>query len=102
VTSELDAASRQLVMELLRSEADRGVAVVLATHDPEAAALCDAELHLVDGSAELLRVEPASASVRGTEQAHDPAKGEQPNQQEKAVVSAGRPGGERPDPDPGA
>jgi putative ABC transport system ATP-binding protein len=55
VTSELDAANRQLVLELLRAEADRGAAVVLATHDPEAAAVCDVELRLVDGCAELVR-----------------------------------------------
>jgi putative ABC transport system ATP-binding protein len=51
VTSELDAANRQRVLDLLRAEAGRGVAVVFATHDPEAAATCDAELHLVDGRA---------------------------------------------------
>jgi putative ABC transport system ATP-binding protein len=49
VTSELDAANRELALDLLRAEADRGAAVVLATHDPEAAAACDAELHLADG-----------------------------------------------------
>ena len=49
ITSELDAANRQRVMELLRAEAARGVAVVFATHDPEAAAACDRELHLADG-----------------------------------------------------
>jgi putative ABC transport system ATP-binding protein len=51
VTSELDAGNRQRVLELLRAEADRGAAVVLATHDPEAAAACDAEIHLRDGRA---------------------------------------------------
>ena len=51
VTSELDAANRQRVLELLRAEAARGAAVVLATHDPEAAAACDRELHLADGEA---------------------------------------------------
>ncbi|MEU4424044.1 ATP-binding cassette domain-containing protein [Actinoplanes sp. NPDC024001] len=51
VTSELDAANRQRVLELLRAEAARGAAVVLATHDPEAAAVCDRELHLADGAA---------------------------------------------------
>jgi putative ABC transport system ATP-binding protein len=55
VTSELDAAARQRVLELLRAEADRGAAVVFATHDPEAAAACDAELRLVDGRAALAR-----------------------------------------------
>jgi putative ABC transport system ATP-binding protein len=61
VTSELDAVSRQTVLELLREEAARGAAVVFATHDPDAAAVCDAELHLVDGRAELVRAEPVGA-----------------------------------------
>ncbi|MFC4064653.1 ABC transporter ATP-binding protein [Actinoplanes subglobosus] len=51
VTSELDAANRQRVLDLLRAEATRGAAVVFATHDPEAAAACDRELHLADGAA---------------------------------------------------
>lgn len=51
VTSELDAANRQRVLDLLRAEAARGAAVVFATHDPEAAAACDRELHLADGVA---------------------------------------------------
>jgi putative ABC transport system ATP-binding protein len=51
ITSELDAANRQKVIELLRAEATRGAAVVFATHDPEAAAACDRELHLADGEA---------------------------------------------------
>lgn len=55
VTSELDAANRQKVIELLRAEAERGAAVVFATHDPEAAAVCDHELHLAGGVATLLR-----------------------------------------------
>jgi putative ABC transport system ATP-binding protein len=55
VTSELDAANRQRVLDLLHEEAARGAAVVFATHDPEAAAACDLELHLVDGQAELVR-----------------------------------------------
>ncbi|WP_203828206.1 ABC transporter ATP-binding protein [Actinoplanes palleronii] len=55
VTSELDAANRQKVLELLRAEAARGATVVLATHDPEAAAACDRELHLADGTASWTR-----------------------------------------------
>ena len=55
VTSELDAQNRQRVLDLLRAEADRGAAVVFATHDPEAAAACDAEVHLLDGLAEFVR-----------------------------------------------
>jgi putative ABC transport system ATP-binding protein len=49
-TSELDAGNRTTVMTLLRAEADRGAIVVVATHDPEAAALCDAELRLDEGA----------------------------------------------------
>lgn len=48
-TSELDHANRERVVELLLAEAARGAAVVVATHDPEVAARCDRELHLVDG-----------------------------------------------------
>jgi len=55
VTSELDAQNRQKVLDLLRAEAERGAAVVFATHDPEAAAACDAELHLTDGRASVVR-----------------------------------------------
>ncbi|WP_246002628.1 ABC transporter ATP-binding protein [Allorhizocola rhizosphaerae] len=49
VTSELDAANRQRALDLLLAEAARGAAVAFATHDPDAAAACHAELHLVDG-----------------------------------------------------
>lgn len=52
ITSELDAANRAKVLELLHAEAWRGAAVVFATHDLEAASACDARLHLVDGAAE--------------------------------------------------
>lgn len=55
ITSELDATNRNHVLDLLRLEAERGACVVLATHDLEAAAACDSELHLVDGFAELVR-----------------------------------------------
>ena len=54
-TSELDAANRARVVALLRAEADSGAAVVLATHDPEAAAECDAEVHLDAGEATWVR-----------------------------------------------
>lgn len=54
VTSELDAANREKVIELLHAEAWRGAAVVFATHDPDAAASCDRQLHLVDGAAEYI------------------------------------------------
>ncbi|MGC4748282.1 ABC transporter ATP-binding protein [Micromonospora sp. DT201] len=55
VTSELDAGNRQRVLDLLHDEALRGAAVVFATHDPEVAAACEAEVHLVEGRAEIIR-----------------------------------------------
>jgi putative ABC transport system ATP-binding protein len=54
-TSELDAVNRGRIVALLRAEAERGAAVVLATHDPDAAAECDAELHLDAGRATWVR-----------------------------------------------
>jgi len=54
-TSELDSGNRAKVMELLRAEARRGVTVLMATHDPENADLCDAELHLDEGAASWAR-----------------------------------------------
>jgi putative ABC transport system ATP-binding protein len=55
VTTELDAQNRQLVLDLLLAEAARGAAVIFATHDPEAAAGCHAELHLIDGRGDMIR-----------------------------------------------
>ena len=56
-TCELAEHTRHLVVAERRAEADRGAVVVLATHDPEVADLCDDELHLVDGR-------PAGEAVR--------------------------------------
>ena len=62
-TSELDETNRDLVVAELREEANRGAVVVVATHDPEVAAMCDHEVHLVDGRVERApaHVPPASA-----------------------------------------
>jgi putative ABC transport system ATP-binding protein len=49
-TSELDSGNRAKIMQLLRAEAERGAIVLMATHDPETAELCDAELHLDAGT----------------------------------------------------
>jgi putative ABC transport system ATP-binding protein len=61
-TSELDAVNRARVVALLRAEAARGAAVVMATHDPQAAEACDGELHLDDGQPTWVRplTEPTS------------------------------------------
>jgi putative ABC transport system ATP-binding protein len=55
-TSELDGDNREIAVAALRAEAARGAAVVLATHDPDAAAAADAELHLDAGVAIWIRV----------------------------------------------
>jgi ABC-type lipoprotein export system ATPase subunit len=49
LTAELDHEWKVRVVELVLAVAERGGIVVLATHDPETAALCDHRLHLVDG-----------------------------------------------------
>ncbi len=67
-TSELDEVNRDLVVAEIRAEALRGAVVVLATHDPDVAALCDDEIHLVDGR----QVETAPAGVvAGDEPGHE-------------------------------
>lgn len=48
-TSELDHTNREVVLRLLRARAAAGAAVVMATHDPEAAAAADRVVHLDDG-----------------------------------------------------
>ena len=48
-TSELDAASRDLVFGLLKQAAGRGATVVMATHDPDLVARCDDVVLLHDG-----------------------------------------------------
>lgn len=57
-TSELDHDNREKVLALLRAQADRGATVVMATHDPEAAAQADSELRLDDGQLGAVREAP--------------------------------------------
>ncbi len=72
-TSELDAANRARVVLLLRAEAARGAAVVLATHDPQAAAECDAELHLDAGVGTWVRPQRHRIDAGGLSTADDSA-----------------------------
>jgi len=62
-TSELDEKNRDLVVEVFRERAERGAVVVLATHDPEVAAMCDDEVHLVDGRVDAAVAPPAPVAV---------------------------------------
>ncbi|WP_163509480.1 ATP-binding cassette domain-containing protein [Fodinicola acaciae] len=55
VTSELDAANRERVLDLLAAHAAAGNTVVFATNDEEAAQVCPIELHIADGRATLVR-----------------------------------------------
>jgi putative ABC transport system ATP-binding protein len=48
-TSELDSSNRERVLELLRREADRGAAVIIATHDPNVAAGADGHATMDEG-----------------------------------------------------
>ena len=49
MTAELDVATKNAIADLVFARAASGVAVVLATHDPELAARCHRVLRLVDG-----------------------------------------------------
>ncbi|ADB31510.1 ABC transporter related protein [Kribbella flavida DSM 17836] len=48
-TSELDSTNRERVLDLLRAEADRGAAVIIATHDPNVAAGADGHATMDEG-----------------------------------------------------
>ena len=49
-TAEQDPAHATRALEAILSAADRGAAVLLATHDAQVAARCDRRLHVVDGA----------------------------------------------------
>lgn len=70
-TSELDEKNRDLVVTELRAEAERGAVVVLATHDPEVADLCDDEVHLVDGRPVTVAVPSVPTAADGPGHEHD-------------------------------
>jgi putative ABC transport system ATP-binding protein len=48
-TGELDSATEAMVLGLLRAAADRGVAVLVASHSPAVASAADRVLRLADG-----------------------------------------------------
>jgi len=70
-TSELDEKNRDLVVEVIREQAERGAVVVLATHDPEVAAMCDDEVHLVDGAVQSRQLETVPTAADGPGHEHD-------------------------------
>ncbi len=70
-TSELDETNRDHVVAELRSEAARGAVVVLATHDPEVAAQCDDEVHLVEGVVRTADLLIGASTEEGSGHEHD-------------------------------
>ena len=48
-TGELDGQTEAEVLQLIRVQADRGAAVVIASHSPAVAALADQVIQLKDG-----------------------------------------------------
>jgi putative ABC transport system ATP-binding protein len=57
-TGELDGATEAQILRLLRSRADSGVAILIASHSPAVAAASDRVLTLIDGSV----VDPKAAA----------------------------------------
>jgi putative ABC transport system ATP-binding protein len=85
-TSELDAVNRARVVALLRAEADRGAAVIMATHDPQAAEACDGELHLDDGLPTWVRRLGGPAGVAPDEPAAEQPDRQRPEQRPEQRV----------------
>ena len=54
-TSDLDATTREIIVGLLRAEAEAGAAVLMSTHDSWCADQSDVEYHLDDGHVERRR-----------------------------------------------
>ena len=54
-TSDLDATTREIIVGLLRAEAEAGAAVLMSTHDSWCADQADVEYHLDDGHVERRR-----------------------------------------------
>jgi putative ABC transport system ATP-binding protein len=64
-TGALDSASAALVLELLRSQHERGQTIVMVTHDPDVAAAADRTVHVLDGRIVVDDSERAAAAAEG-------------------------------------
>ena len=62
-TGNLDSQMARSVMELLEDINQQGTTIVMVTHDPELAARAQRNVHIVDGMATDLTVEPSLARV---------------------------------------
>ncbi|MFS8137540.1 MAG: ABC transporter ATP-binding protein [Thermomonas sp.] len=65
-TGNLDSQMARSVMELLEDINQQGTTIVMVTHDPELAARAQRNVHIVDGMATDLSVEPSLARVAET------------------------------------
>jgi len=71
-TGNLDSQMARSVLELLEDINQQGTTIVMVTHDPELAARAQRNVHIVDGMATDLSVEPSLARVAETAR-HDTA-----------------------------
>jgi putative ABC transport system ATP-binding protein len=65
-TGNLDSQMARSVMELLEDINSRGTTIVMVTHDPELAARAQRNVHIVDGMATDLSIEPGLARAAAT------------------------------------
>ena len=72
-TGNLDSQMARGVLELLEEINAAGTTIVMVTHDPELAARAQRNVHIVDGMATDLSVEPSLARVRDSATAKSPA-----------------------------
>lgn len=104
-TSELDEANRGIVMALLRERADDGAIVVVATHDPLVAELCDDRYLMQEG---VLSETASGSHSHGRHQREAPAGphpsgevGQQPGLHPGSSQTSEPTPDRRPEPDPG-
>ena len=72
-TGNLDSQMARGVMELLEDINGRGTTIIMVTHDPELAARAQRNVHIVDGMATDLSVEPSLVRVARSAEAGAPA-----------------------------
>ncbi|MGN7726359.1 ABC transporter ATP-binding protein [Luteimonas sp. 22616] len=72
-TGNLDSQMARSVLELLEDINSQGATIIMVTHDPELAARAQRNVHIVDGMATDLSVEPSLARVRDSATAKSPA-----------------------------
>src|SRR5690606_33976237 len=72
-TGNLDSQMARSVMELLEDINSQGATIIMVTHDPELAARAQRNVHIVDGMATDLSVEPSLARARDSASEKSPA-----------------------------